>query len=74
MALDTSNDKPTKARGAKKPAASKTAAKTPATGSAASLKPLSEDWIPAGGVDDFGSAIRKVKSEADDDVKEDDSP
>lgn len=42
MALDTSNDKPTKARGAKKPAAAKTAAKTPATGSAPSLKPLSD--------------------------------
>jgi methyl-accepting chemotaxis protein len=44
MALDTTNDKPNKARGAKKPAASKTAAKPPATGnaSALSLKPLSD--------------------------------
>jgi pSer/pThr/pTyr-binding forkhead associated (FHA) protein len=41
---------------------------------ASSLKPLSADWIPAGGVDDFGGAIRKVKREADDDVKEDHSP
>jgi hypothetical protein len=44
MALDTTNDKPTKARGAKKPAAAKTAAKTPAkgNGSAPSLKPLAD--------------------------------
>jgi len=41
---------------------------------ASSLKPLSADWIPAGGVDDFGDAIRKVKRESDDDVKEDHSP
>lgn len=40
MALDTTNDKPTKARGAKKPAASKPAAKAP--GGGVSLKPLSD--------------------------------
>ena len=41
---------------------------------ASALKPLSPAWIPAGSVDDFGSAIRKAKSEADDAMKEDHSP
>jgi pSer/pThr/pTyr-binding forkhead associated (FHA) protein len=41
---------------------------------ASALKPLSPAWIPAGGVDDFGSAIRKAKTEADDAVKKGDSP
>jgi methyl-accepting chemotaxis protein len=40
MALDTTNDKPAKARGAKKPAASKPAARS--TGNGHSLKPLSD--------------------------------
>ncbi|MFL5345453.1 MAG: methyl-accepting chemotaxis protein [Hyalangium sp.] len=42
MALDTTNDKPTKARAAKKPAASKTAAKPQGNGNSLSLKPLSD--------------------------------
>jgi hypothetical protein len=41
---------------------------------ASTLKPLSPTSIPAGSVDDFGSAIRKAQSEADDAVKEGDSP
>jgi methyl-accepting chemotaxis protein len=40
MALDTTNNKPAKARGAKKPAASKSASK--AAGSGTSLKPLAD--------------------------------
>ena len=40
---------------------------------ASALKPLSPAWIPAGSVDDFGGAIRKARSEADDAVKDDDS-
>ena len=38
------------------------------------LKPLSPAWIPAGDVDDFGGAIRKAQSEADDAMKEEHSP
>jgi hypothetical protein len=41
---------------------------------ASALKPLSPAWIPAGSVDDFGSAIQKAKNEADDAVKKSDSP
>jgi predicted small integral membrane protein len=41
---------------------------------ASALKPLSPALIPAGSVDDFGSAIRKARSEADDAVKESESP
>lgn len=33
---------------------------------ASALKPLSPAWIPADDVDDFGSAIRKARNEADD--------
>jgi len=41
---------------------------------ASALKPLSPAWIPAGGVDDFGSAIRKARSEADDAARKEPSP
>ena len=41
---------------------------------ASALKPLSPASIPAGGVDDFGGAIRKAQSEADDAMKEEHSP
>ena len=41
---------------------------------ASTLKPLSPASIPAGSVDDFGSAIREAQREADDAVKEGDSP
>jgi methyl-accepting chemotaxis protein len=42
MALDTTNDKPAKSRGTKKPAASKPAAKTTASGHGLALKTLSD--------------------------------
>ena len=41
---------------------------------ASALKPLSPAWIPAGDVDEFGGAIRKAQSEADDAMKEEHSP
>jgi hypothetical protein len=41
---------------------------------ASALKPLSPAWVPSGSVDDFGSAIRKAKDEADEDLKEGQSP
>ena len=41
---------------------------------ASALKPLAPAWIPAGGVDDFGSAIKKARSEADDALKKDSVP
>jgi pSer/pThr/pTyr-binding forkhead associated (FHA) protein len=41
---------------------------------ASALKPLSPAFIPAGSVDEFGSAIRKARSEADDALKESESP
>jgi methyl-accepting chemotaxis protein len=42
MALDTTNDKPAKSRGTKKPAASKSAAKTPANGNGLAVKTISD--------------------------------
>ena len=41
---------------------------------AAALKPLSPAWIPADDVDDFGSAIRKARNEADDAANQTPSP